>query len=436
MRIAGASGGRSPKNQRRGAPVPPPEAVSPWVRLRSGSSHPFIYARMVGDADSTAKPGDVVNIYDKSGQFFGRGLYNPNSTIVLRMLVHGDRAVDDAFWRSRLTEAVELRRRLNVEETTDAYRLVHAEGDGLSGLIVERYADCLVFEVFSLGMFQRTTMLAERLAELLGPPASLDRPDRTNLTWRSLVRADPPIERIEQFHVEPSAQPDVGSLTIREHGVRYRVDVAGGHKTGFFCDQRDNRRRIATFCRDAVVLDLCCYTGGFGLCAKLLGGAKEVTSVDLDEAAIAVARENMNLNRTRINLVHADAFAYLRQMIANGRQFDTVILDPPKLAPTRDDVQDSLRKYHDLNGLAMQVVRPDGVLVTCSCSGLVSRDVFVETVHRAARGLKRPLQMFEQTGAGPDHPVMLNCPESEYLKVLWLRVGPCATVGTTVDRPR
>ena len=182
MRSAGARGGRSPKNPRRGEVQSPPGAVSPWVRLRSGSSHPFIYARMVGDADPTAKPGDVVNIYDKSGRFFGRGLYNPNSTIVLRVLVHGDRAVDDAFWRSRLTEAVELRHRLNVEETTDAYRLVHAEGDGLSGLIVERYADCLVFEVFSLGMFQRTPMLAERLAELLGPPTSLDRPDRASLT--------------------------------------------------------------------------------------------------------------------------------------------------------------------------------------------------------------------------------------------------------------
>lgn len=414
---------RSPSYGQRKRLVPPPNAVSPWVRLRSGSAHPFIYSRMIGDADPAARPGDIVNIYDKSGAFFGRGLYNPSSTIVLRVLVHGDHAIDDTFWRSRLAEAVGLRRRLNLDETTDAYRLVHAEGDGLSGLIVERYADCLVFEVFSLGMFQRTAMLAAQLADLLRPPTSLDRPARASGSWRTIVRADPAIERIEGFRVADQRQPDVGELTIREHGIRYRVDVAGGHKTGFFCDQRENRRRIAPFCRDAAVLDLCCYTGGFGLCAKLLGGAKEVTSVDLDEAAIAVARENANLNQTRINLVHSDAFAYLRQMIANGRRFDTVILDPPKLAPTRDDVQDALRKYHDLNGLAMQVVRPGGVLVTCSCSGLVSRDVFVETVHRAARGLKRMLQMFDQTGAGPDHPVMLNCPESAYLKVLWLRIG-------------
>src|SRR3972149_8082589 len=174
MRSAG--GGRSPKNQRRRAGQPPSGAVSPWVRLRSGSAHPFIYSRMVGDADPAAKPGDVVNIYDKSGALFGRGLYNPSSTIVLRVLVHGDHAIDDTFWRSRLEEAIELRRRLNLEDTTDAYRLVHAEGDGLSGLNVERYADCLVFEVFSLGMFQRTAMLGAQLADLVGAPTRLGRP--------------------------------------------------------------------------------------------------------------------------------------------------------------------------------------------------------------------------------------------------------------------
>jgi 23S rRNA (cytosine1962-C5)-methyltransferase len=224
--------------------------------------------------------------------------------------------------------------------------------------------------------------------------------------------------------VAAAQQPEIGRLVIREHGIRYRVDAAGGHKTGFFCDQRDNRRRLATLCRDATVLDLCCYTGGFSLCAKLPGGAREVTGVDLDEAAIALAKENANLNQTRIDFVHSDAFAYLRLMIANGRRFDTVVLDPPKLAATRNDVEDALRKYNDLNALAMQVVRSDGILMTCSCSGLVSRQLFTETVFRAARRAGVSLQIFDQTGAGPDHPMMMNCPESEYLKVLWLRVRP------------
>ncbi|HMQ16600.1 MAG TPA: class I SAM-dependent methyltransferase, partial [Phycisphaerae bacterium] len=211
-------------------------------------------------------------------------------------------------------------------------------------------------------------------------------------------------------------------LVVREHGVRYRVDAAGGQKTGFFCDQRENRRRFAELCADADVLDAFCYSGGFGLCARVLGRARSVTSVDLDEDALALAIENANLNQQRIQHVHADVFGYLRQMIANGRQFDAVVLDPPKLALRREDVEPALRKYGDLNALGVQVVRPGGWLLTCSCSGLVSPTSFVETVHRAARRAGRTLQMIGLTGAGPDHPVLLDCPESAYLKAIWLRV--------------
>jgi len=405
--------------------VAPDSFLSPWVQLRSASFHPFIYRRMVRSADDAARPGDVVNIYDKSGKFFGRGLYNPRSQIVLRVLTHADVPVDESFWRARLTTALDLRRRLDIQRVTDAYRLVHAEGDGLSGLIVERYADCLVFEIFSLGMFQRARALAGVLAELLGPPASLDRPMAASSQWRTVFRADAHIERAEGFRIEQLQDPKTKAqttVTIREHGVRYRVDMAAGHKTGFFCDQRDNRLRFAGLCRDAVVLDLCCYTGGFGLCAAKLGGARDVTSVDLDEAAIAMAHENANLNQMRVSIVQADVFAYLRQMIANGRQYDAVVLDPPKLVGSREEFDEGLRKYLDLNTLAMRVVRPGGVLLTCSCSGLVWRDRFVETVHRAARRADRDAQMFDLTGAGPDHPIMLDCPESAYLKAVWLRV--------------
>jgi 23S rRNA G2069 N7-methylase RlmK/C1962 C5-methylase RlmI len=462
---------------------------------------------MIREADALARPGDVVNVYDKAGLLFGRGLYNPRSQIALRMLVHGDTAIDDAFWRGAIERAIELRRRLRLDEVTDAYRLIHAEGDGLSGLIVERYANALVFEFFALGMFQRQHMLAEELTRALGPPTSLDRPQRdaramrssdqsrdrlpftsrsdvkgqgapsdaaatsahadsrSALEWRVVFRADDEIQRIEGFrcalldqsrdrlpftsrsdvkgqgagrtasrrptdsHADPSLTVGalsggaLNSVIIREHGVRYRVDVEAGHKTGFFCDQRENRRRFADLCRDASVLDLCCYTGGFGLCAKLLGGAKDVSSVDLDEAALAVAKENVNLNNTRVNLVHSDAFIYLRQMLANGRQFDAVVLDPPKFVSHREDMDEGLRKYHDLNSLAMQVVRPGGILLTCSCSGLVSWDAFKDAVFRASRPAKRSLQVFLETSAGPDHPVMMNCPESAYLKAMWLRAN-------------
>ncbi|MBI5763747.1 MAG: class I SAM-dependent rRNA methyltransferase [Planctomycetes bacterium] len=414
---------------------PPPDVQSPWVLLRSANKHPFIFRRMLREVDPVAKAGDVVNVYDKSGLVFGRGIFHPKSQIALRMLTHGDVPVDDAFWSQAIRRAVEFRKQMRLDEVTDAYRVVHAEGDGLSGLIVERYADHLVFEFFSLGMYQRRDMLAAHLMRELGTPTSLDRPKLTDLTWQVVLRADNQIEQIEGFKIPTSAKAAQrgatplgpraavsNTLTIREHGIRYRVDAAGGHKTGFFCDQRDNRKRFAELCKGSTVLDLCCYTGGFGICAKVLGEAKEVTSVDLDEAALVVAKENVNLNNARVSLVHSDAFIYLRQMLANGRQFDAVVLDPPKFVRDREEMEDGLRRYHDLNSLAMQIVRPGGYLLTCSCSGLVGVEAFTETVQRATRPARRSLQMFAQSGAAADHPVMLTCPESAYLKALWFRV--------------
>ena len=416
---------REPAAAIRTTSAAPPNALSPWVSLRSANFHPFIFQRMIATADPAAKPGDLVNVYDKFGILFGRGLYNPRSQITLRMLAHGNAPVDDAFWRAALERAVALRRTLNLDAVTDAYRLVHAEGDGLSGLIVERYADCLVFEIFALGMFQRVPMLAENLAAILGAPTSLDRPGRASPNWRTIVRADEHVERLEGFKVlKPKADADEPrTVVIREHGIRYRVDMAGGHKTGFFCDQRDNRRAFAALCNDASVLDVCCYTGGFGLCAKILGKAREVTSVDLDEAALATAKENVNLNNTRISLVHADAFVYMRQMETAGHRFDAIVLDPPKLATSRENIEEAIRKYHDLASVAARIVKPGGVLLACSCSGLVSPAEFDEAVLRGVRRPGRTIQIINQTGAAADHPVMTTCPESAYLKTLWLRLS-------------
>lgn len=396
--------------------------ISPWVHLRSAGDHPFLFERMISRADPQARAGNIVHVYDKSGRAFGSALYNPRSQITLRMLCFDETPIDEAFWQARLGAAVALRRMLNLDATTDAYRLVHAEGDGLSGLIVERYADVLVFEIFALGMFQRAVELGKILGSLLGPPNSLDRPQKTFDVWRTLIRADEHVESLEGFRVPPPRENSATSVVVREHGVRYRVDPTRGHKTGFFCDQRDNRRRLAGFCRDMSVLDLCCYSGGFGLCAKILGQAREVTSVDLDEEAVALARENANLNQARIDTVHADVFIYLRQMMTNNRQFDVVVLDPPKLARSRQEYDEAIRKYIDMNELAIRVVRPGGMLLTCSCSGLVSTTDFVYALQLAARRCNRSLQMLELTGAGPDHPIMVNCPESGYLKAAWCRV--------------
>ena len=208
--------------------------------------------------------------------------------------------------------------------------------------------------------------------------------------------------------------------------MKFEVDFAEGHKTGFFCDQRDNRRRFGQLAKDARVLDLCSYTGGFSINAAL-GGAAEVTGVDLDETAIAQARRNANLNQlstSNVKWVHTDAFAYARQMQKNGQQWDAVVLDPPKLIMTREPAgaAEGHRKYEDLNQLAISLVKPGGLFVTCSCSGLLSLEDFEGHAIKAAHRLHRRLQLFDRTGAGVDHPVYSNCLESRYLKVLWTRV--------------
>lgn len=381
---------------------------------------------MIANVDPAAKPGDVVNVYDESGALFGRGFFNPRSQLIVRMLSYDDAPIDDAFWRRRLEQAVALRRGLRLDEVTNAYRLVYSEGDRLSGLIVERFADCLVFEMYSLAMFQRYEQLASILIDALGPPDA----NNAESTWRTVLRAKPRSQTLEGFQIPVDESPDGPPgdsdydqrVIIHEHGVQYLVDPIAGRKTGFFCDQRDNRRRLASLCNDASVLDVCSFTGGFGLCAKLLGGARDVTAVEYDPAAVQIARENARLNKTEIHTIHANAFVYLRQMAEQGRRYDVVVLDPPKFALSDKGYDEALDQYRRLNSLGVRLVRPGGVLLTCSCSGRLSRDAFLDLVYQTVRGAGRTPQLFDFSGAAGDHPIMLSCPQSYYLKAAWLRV--------------
>jgi 23S rRNA (cytosine1962-C5)-methyltransferase len=396
-------------------PVPPEARPAPWAQLKYVTFQPAIFPRLLGAVSDRARPGDLVHVYDKFGRPAGIGLFNPRAKIPLRVVAHGNRLADEAYFFEAIRTAVGLRRELlQLDETTEAYRLINSDGDGLSGLIVDRYGDVLLCEVTSLGMAQRLPEWLPLLHELAG-------------TKFARVHVDHDLGSLEGikpswFKETNAAAPD--RVKIREHGVRYEVDFAEGHKTGFFCDQRENRRRLAAFTKGARVLDLCCYTAGFSLNAKVSGGAEEVTAVDLDEAAIAMAKRNVNLNQQRVKFVHADAFAYARQMQQNGEVWDVVVLDPPKLVMTRDPAgaAEGRRKYEDLNQLAISLVRPGGIFVTCSCSGLVSMEEFEGHVTRAAHRQQRRLQYLDATGAGGDHPVYSNCPESRYLKVLWARV--------------
>ncbi|MBP8305101.1 MAG: class I SAM-dependent rRNA methyltransferase [Phycisphaerae bacterium] len=391
--------------------VPGQEARrTPWVQLRSYSFNPCLYPSMIKTASPDAKPGDLVTVYDKEGRPFGAGLYNPRARVPVRMFHHGPEPIGEDHFLSLLDRAVDLRLEvLHLPAVTEAFRVVHGQGDGLSGLVVDRYGDVLSLEVHSLGVFQRLGPWIARLHARLG-------------TARAVIDVDPKIAQIEGIAVKSLACDPLRTVRIREHGVRYEVNFEQGHKTGFFCDQRDNRLRLAAWTQGRRVLDLCCYTGGFALCARVLGSAAEATGVDLDEKAVAQARANANLNQTRVEWVHGDAFVYARQMQKNGRTWDVVVLDPPKLILSRDEEQEGLRKYEDLNLLAVSLVQAGGFFVTCSCSGLLGAEAFEQIVTRAAHRAGRRLQILDRTGAAGDHPVMSNSLEGRYLKVLWSRV--------------
>lgn len=407
--------------------APDPTAPIPIATVKTRISQTAVFRKQIDSVDS-AQPGDLVAVYSKSRQLLGYGLYNSRSEMALRMLWRSEELPTEASWDEKLRPAVQLRRDiLSLDNCTDTYRVVHAEADGLPGLMVDRYGDVLSAEAFSLGMYQRATALLTRLADQLG-------------TQHTMVQTSP--QFLSQAGFDP---PNVSSpgcpteVTVQEYGTRFKVRFAGGHKTGFFCDQRENRRKLAEFCSGKSVLDLCCYTGGFAVQAMKLGNAKEVIGVDLDESPLQVAKENANLNQVRAKFVQSDAFNYMRDMINAGRQFDVVVLDPPKLIRTRMEIEDGTRKHFDLNRLAMRLVRPGGLLLSCTCAGLLPDSEFTNLLCAAARqsgeevtpardgkGARhaaRPMQIIARTGAAPCHPVGGNCLETEYLKAVWMIIG-------------
>jgi 23S rRNA (cytosine1962-C5)-methyltransferase len=382
------------------------------VQLKTFTSKPNVFRSMVGEVSPDARQGDVVAAYDKQGSFIGYGFWNAGAPIALRILKHTPGRPDDAWFEQALRRAVALRRDLlKLDAETDAYRAVNGDADFLSGLIVDRLGDVLSIEVSSVGVMRRLPRWLPVLHDALG-------------TKREIVQVDPHVARIEGIMPTDVPKSAVRFVKIKESGMVQEVDFADGHKTGFFCDQRDNRRKFGALAKGLKVLDLCCYTGGFSIAAKLAGAA-EVTGVDLDEKAVEMAKRNANLNNVRVDFVHADAFSWIRQMQKNGRTWDLVLCDPPKFVDSRDpDLEaDGLKKYNDLNVLAMQLVAPGGLFVTCSCSGLVTAEAFEELVIKAAHRYQKRLQIFDRTGPGGDHPTASNHPEGRYLKVLWSRIA-------------
>ena len=402
-----------PRFAREDAPPPGSESWSvPWVQLKTISFSPTIYPAMIKRASPDAKPGALVTVYKKDGSVFGAGLYNPKARVPLRVLVHGEQPASEEYFATAIERAVDWRvKTLKLDAQMDCYRVVNSDGDAFSGLTVDRYGDTLSVEVHSLGIYQRLPQILAALHARLG-------------TKREVVNVDDHIARFEGISVKRAAEAPPRSVKIREHGVRYEVDFTKGHKTGFFCDQRENRLLFSKLVKGKRVLDVCCYTGGFAVTAATLGEPAEVTAVDLDEDAIAQARRNGNLNQqNRIKWIHADGFGWMRQAHQNGNRWDAVVLDPPKLVQGDEEEQRlGWQKYEDMNRLGASLVEPGGIFVTCSCSGQVTMDAFENLVVRSVHRLNRRLQFIDRTGPGPDHPVMSNAPEGRYLKVLWARL--------------
>ena len=406
---------RTPKPAPRSLELPAGEI--PVARLKSVPRSGQVFRKMLGEVDATAGPGDLVRLVAPQGEPLGFGLYNPRAEMPIRAVSRGTDPPDTAFWQQRMESAVRLRREwLNLDAVADAYRVIHAEADGFPGLVVDRYGDVLSAEVFSLAMYQRIDAFLALLAPLVG-------------TRHTLVRIAPQTHGQEGFQAEPAASPDMPqSIDIEEHGTQFRVDFQAGHKTGFFCDQRDNRRQLAELARGRTVVDLCAYSGGFAVQALKLGQAKSAVGVDLDEDAIALAKTNAKLNGVKAQFVQADVFGWMRDAIQNERTFDVVALDPPKLIKSRRELDEGTRKHLDLNRLAIQLVAPGGLFLSCTCSGLLTGEAFDQLLHTAARQAgNKPVQILARTGAAPDHPVGMDSPETEYLHATWMRVSEQAS---------
>ncbi len=393
--------------------------------LRQG--HPWIFSGAVASVRPPARAGDVVLAVSGDGRPLGLGFYQPQTDIIFRLLTgRTDEPVDGAFWRRSIRRAVDLRRLVVPTETT-AYRLIHAEGDGMPGLIVDRYDRILVVSFATAGMDRRREEIAAALAEEMEPEAILE---------RSEGRARR-LEGLPDRHGILFGEVPPGPVEIRERGLRYRVDVLKGQKTGFFLDQRESRALLGSLSAGAVVFNGFSYTGGFSVaCGR--GGAKRVVSVDVSEDACGLARENLAANGLSPEdhpVVRADVFRYLRE---TEETFDIVVLDPPAFAKTRRDVTRAARGYKDANLQALLRLREGGILATFSCSNAVDEVLFERIVQGALQDAGRAASVLFRVGAGPDHPVSLAHPEGRYLKGLVLAVrgaAPGGPAGPAGGRP-
>lgn len=379
--------------------------------------HPWVFAGSIERVQGNPDDGAEVTVWTHQGEFIARGLYNSQSLIRVRLYSwEPDRTLDESFWRSRLEDALRLRRQvLQCDDPDGACRLVFSESDGLSGLIVDRYGSWLSVQVTSLALAQRLETLQSHLVELCRPQGIYLRTERGVGEAEGLKIAD----RLLWGEVPDSP------IAIVENQLEFEVDLKTGQKTGFYLDQRENRRAVAALACGRRVLDMFCYTGGFALAAARAGAAS-VVGVDASSAAIELAQRNAHRNRlNQINFRVGQAFETMQSWMdeqPRTQRFDMVILDPPKFARNARSVDQALHGYLRLNALGARLLEPDGILVTCSCAGHITRQDFLDVLAATAEQTGRSVQILSNLGQAADHPVSASCPESHYLQCMIARV--------------
>ena len=419
------------------------------IRLKDGRErsllrrHPWVFEGAIdsGGADS----GETVRIESHAGQFLGWGAFSPSSKIRVRVWSFNEaQPIDASFFIARIAQSISARGLFDIK--SDGVRLIHGESDGLPGLVVDRYADTLVAQFSSCGTEKWKSVIVDALLAQTGLTRLYERSDASVRTLEGLpeatgwlvnqaptlpaARGSLPPERAELDLGQPGAAftGDTG-IVITEHDWKLSLDVAEGHKTGFYLDQRDSRQKFAAYARRLQfkdVLNCYCYTGGFTV-AALAGGAAHVTSIDSSGPAIERAKANVALNgfdASRTTMLDADVNASLRQYLKEGRTFDAIVLDPPKFAPTVNHAERAARAYKDINRLALSLLAPGGVLFTYSCSGGISADLFHKIVASAGTDAGVDAFICERMGGAPDHPMTVAFPEGEYLKGLVLVKRP------------
>lgn len=380
--------------------------------------HPWIFSGAI-KRDDGAAAGEVVRVIAEDGRYLATALFSGNSQIAARVVSFDEKQTpDEAFWRARLKQAIDQRdaginASVGAEPQINAWRLIHGESDGVPGLVADRYDDCVVMQLSTAGIDPHRDMFASLLKDLTGTTCVYE-------------RSDVDVRKLEGLEVRNGlllGKMPNNPLTIIENGMRIEVDIVTGHKTGFYLDQRDNRALTRELAHGRDALNCFCYSGTMSV-AAMLGGARSVMSIDSSAHALDTAQRNATHNRcdvARMEWVEADVFTHLRRLRDQGKSFDLVILDPPKLAPTTHHVEKAARAYKDINLLGLKLLRPGGFLMTYSCSGGVSAELFQKIVAGAAVDAGVEAQILQRLSAGTDHPVSIHFPEGEYLKGLLLR---------------